>query len=156
PGVTFLGSCSRLPPAPHADPHIVARIALPPEPDSEDRIGTSYSREIQMSVRDWKIGAKLTTSFLAVAVLCALVGAQGLRVMSHLQQNTESMYGDRVVPLQQLKTVSDMYAVNIVDTDHKLRDGQVSWDEAVKRITAAHDTIAEQWKTYKATLLTDD
>jgi hypothetical protein len=32
------------------------------------------SREIEVSVRDRKIGAKLTSSFLAAAVLCALVG----------------------------------------------------------------------------------
>ncbi len=46
----------------------------------------------------------------------------------------QSILADRVVPMQQLKAVSDLYAVNIVDTVHKARAGTVSPAQALEHI----------------------
>jgi methyl-accepting chemotaxis protein len=52
-----------------------------------------------------------------------------------------------------LKIVADMYAVNIVDTTHKVRNGNLSSEEGIKNIRGALKNIPDQWKDYKATLL---
>jgi methyl-accepting chemotaxis protein len=103
-----------------------------------------------------RIGPRLVGAFLLVAALCALVGARGLVAIGALHEGTKTMYEDRVVCLRQLKVVADAYAVDIVDTAHKVRAGTVSWDEGVRRVDAARASIGETWRAYTSTSLTDD
>jgi methyl-accepting chemotaxis protein len=63
------------------------------------------------------------------------------------------VYKDRVVPLKDLKVIADMYAVNIVDTSHKVRNGNLNWDQGRKNVDDAIKTIAEKWKAYQSTTL---
>ncbi|OGA81550.1 MAG: chemotaxis protein [Burkholderiales bacterium RIFCSPHIGHO2_01_FULL_63_240] len=98
--------------------------------------------------------------------LALLVGGlMGLLILSQLQlihqvnedRNTlASLYNDRVIPLKQLKEVSDAYAVNIVDTAHKVRDGGMTPEQGVQSIQQAQRTIAEQWRAYISTTLTPE
>jgi methyl-accepting chemotaxis protein len=46
-----------------------------------------------------------------------------------------------------------MYAVNIVDTAHKVRNGNLKWSEGQKNLAEAQKSIAERWKAYLATTL---
>ena len=62
-----------------------------------------------------------------------------------------SIYNDRVVPLKQLKAIADAYAVNMVDSTHKTRDGIFTAAQGVKAIDDAHSVIETQWKAYVAT-----
>ena len=101
-----------------------------------------------------KIGTRLVLSFLAVAALCALVGAWGIRGMQHLHGGLQTIYEDRVVCLEQLKTVADMYAVNIVDTSHKVRSGNLTWSQGTASINEATVVIGREWKAYTSTHLT--
>lgn len=73
-----------------------------------------------------------------------------------ISNGLETVYKDRVIPLQQLKTISDMYAVNIVDTTHKLRNGNIDWDQASKNINDAQSIIDKNWKSYASTSLSTD
>jgi methyl-accepting chemotaxis protein len=66
----------------------------------------------------------------------------------------KSIYEDRVVPLKQLKTIADMYAVNIVDTAHQARDGAQTFEQAIASVDTARKTIAETWAAYLATSMT--
>ncbi|MFP3637339.1 hypothetical protein, partial [Bacillus sp. SIMBA_033] len=66
----------------------------------------------------------------------------------------KSIYDDRVVPLQQLKLVSDAYAVSIVDTTHKLHADKLDWQQAATSIEGAKRTISDQWSAYLSTELT--
>ena len=101
-----------------------------------------------------KIGQRLTAAFLLIATisLCvALVGLYSQRVMA---ARTATIYNDRVVPLTQLKTISDAYAVDVVDHVHKLLSGEVAWSgEAFGR---AKDSIQAEWTAYRATYLTPE
>jgi methyl-accepting chemotaxis protein len=81
------------------------------------------------------------------------VGYMGLNSTRQSNAALMTVYQDRVVPLKGLKIISDMYAVNIVDTSHKLRNGALSWQQARQNIEAAHDQIAENWQAYLATEL---
>ncbi|MGI9218597.1 MAG: methyl-accepting chemotaxis protein [Hydrogenophaga sp.] len=85
--------------------------------------------------------------------LLATIGSLGLWQAMGQSQAMRSMYEDRVVPLRQIKVVSDMYAVNIVDTAHKFADGSLSAAQAKASVEQARSAIATEWKAYLATYL---
>jgi methyl-accepting chemotaxis protein len=100
------------------------------------------------------IKTRLLLCLAALAVGMAAMGLSGWGSASVMNGRMQSIIADRVAPMQQLKTVADTYAVDIVDTAHKARDGAVSANEAADSITAAKATIAENWSAYRATDLT--
>jgi methyl-accepting chemotaxis protein len=100
------------------------------------------------------IKARLLFLFLFVSILLILIGVIGLRNAAHSNAALETVYKDRVVCLRQLKIISDMYAVNIVDTAHKTRNGNITTSEALNRIQNANHTIQRQWNAYMKTFLT--
>jgi methyl-accepting chemotaxis protein len=87
------------------------------------------------------------------SVLLLGVGLLGLRNMELTEQGLETVYKDRVVPLRDIKLISDMYAVNIVDLAHKVRAGNLSWAEARRRVEDAQHTITRGWQSYRGTYL---
>jgi methyl-accepting chemotaxis protein len=46
--------------------------------------------------------------------------------------------------------VADLYAVNIVDTSHKVRNDNLGWADALKGVEVAKAEIAKHWEAYKA------
>jgi len=88
-----------------------------------------------------------------VAVLVALMGLSGMR---NGNSNFKDVYDNRIVPLSQLKVVADMYAVNIVDTTHKARNGNLTPQEAISNIHQAQEKIVKEWGSYAATTLTPE
>ncbi len=87
-------------------------------------------------------------SFLSVSL--TILGLYG---MKQANNGLKTVYFDRVVPLKDLKVIADMYAVNIVDTSHKMRNGNISWEEAVTNVNDAEHMINEKWNGYLATVL---
>ncbi|ESQ79216.1 methyl-accepting chemotaxis protein [Asticcacaulis sp. YBE204] len=63
----------------------------------------------------------------------------------------QTVFADRVVPLSDLKSVSDAYAVAIVDNAHKMRSGAVSWDEGAKTMRDALALAEEKYGAYMLT-----
>ncbi|MGO4618531.1 methyl-accepting chemotaxis protein [Ensifer sp. 2YAB10] len=96
----------------------------------------------------------LCLSLLAVAMLVMIVMA--FNAMTSISKRTESIVADRLLPVAQLDTVADMYAVEIVDTTHKMRSGALGWTEGKDKISAALATIDEEWRAYEATRLTPE
>lgn len=88
---------------------------------------------------------------LLVLVFLSLVSVLNMR---DLASGVDSLYQDRVKPLQQIKTVSDAFAVTIVDTLHKHRAGLFSAQEASAQLQQATKTAVESWRAYRATKLT--
>ncbi|CAN7540882.1 MULTISPECIES: methyl-accepting chemotaxis protein [Ensifer] len=93
-------------------------------------------------------------SLLAVAMLVMIVTA--FSALTSISKRTESIIADRLLPVDHLKTVSDMYAVEIVDTTHKVRSGALDWAAGAKAIDTALATIDTRWRTYEATRLTPE
>lgn len=104
------------------------------------------------------ISIKKRLIFLSLYLVSFLliIGINGIVGSSKNHNFIESMYNDRVVPLQQLKVVADMYAVNIVDTSHKMNYGVMSYTEGDKLIAEAQKNVQDQWKAYTSTYLTDE
>lgn len=97
--------------------------------------------------------------FLLVGLLSlvsVIVGLMGLRGMSETVGGLRTVYEDRVVPLRDLKVIADLYAVNIVDVTHKVRNGNIDWAEARKNLKDARQGIDSNWTKYKNTLLVEE
>ncbi len=92
----------------------------------------------------------LSGVLLAFLIASGLVGIQMVR---NADDDIRSLYEDRVVPLKQLKAISDAYAVDIVDTAHKTRDGTLSPNDAQQAISKAKHHIQTQFEAYTATQL---
>ncbi len=89
----------------------------------------------------------------ALCTLVLLVGGLGLFGLQQSNNGLRSVYYDRVVPLKQLKIVSDMYAVNVVDAAHKVRDGGMTPEQGLRSIADARKLIEQNWQDYLSTTL---
>ncbi len=106
-------------------------------------------------INNLSVNARLFALVSFLSLVSVVVGVVGLRGMSTTLQGLQTVYDDRVVPLRDLKVIADMYAVNIVDTSHKVRNGNMSWEEARKSLAQAETTIQAKWQNYKGTFLVD-
>lgn len=102
------------------------------------------------------IKARMIASLAALGVGMIAIGASGVVSTSIGQARMQSVIADRVVPMQQLKAVSDLYAVNIVDAAHKARGGSITASQALDRITEARSKIAPNWDAYSKTEMSGD
>lgn len=100
-----------------------------------------------------KIGTRLYILIGFLSILLIIIGFTGLRSAKLSDEGLNTVYVDRVVPLKDLKIIADMYAVNIVDASHKVRNGNLEWDEGQKSLAEASGIIAKKWKEYLATAL---
>ncbi|MCB1895527.1 MAG: methyl-accepting chemotaxis protein [Zoogloeaceae bacterium] len=100
-----------------------------------------------------KVRTRLTILATTLIVFAVVLGELGLFNMNRTIASLETVYMDRVVPMRDLKRVADLYAVNIVDTAHKVRAGTLGRDEGIRNVEAAEAEIAAIWKAYKATRL---
>ena len=76
--------------------------------------------------------------------------------MRKLNQGIDSLYFDRVVALNQLKKVSDAYAVTSVDTFHKYKSDMLDRSTALGSLNDAMQVAQRNWQAYLATSLTAD
>ncbi len=95
-----------------------------------------------------KIKVKIIILIITLLIFMIIIGFNSLNNARVLQKNMESLYYDRVEPLEQLKAVSDAYAVFIVDATHKVRNNNFTWIEGKQSILQAKNTIQEKWSKY--------
>jgi methyl-accepting chemotaxis protein len=108
-----------------------------------------------MNLDNVRISTRLAMLLSALCLLTAIIGMAGLLGMQRANQGLNTVYKDRVVPLKQLKLVSDAYAINIVDTAHKVRDTAMTSAQGLESVAQARKDIQEQWNAYLATELVD-
>ncbi|WP_432286198.1 methyl-accepting chemotaxis protein [Aminobacter sp. BA135] len=102
------------------------------------------------------IRLKLIASISLLAALLLISGGTAFLALQSVSERTRTIVVDRVEPMTHLKTVADMYAVNIVDTAHKVRSGALDWAEGEKALRVAIDAIDRSWKAYASTTMTAD
>ena len=95
---------------------------------------------------------------LVAVLLALLVMSAGTTVYRLSQSNAAlgTVYNDRVVPLKQLKSVSDGYGSGVVDTAAKVAAGTLPPADGLTALRAARATLAREWKAYLATYLNAD
>ncbi|GAB3028430.1 methyl-accepting chemotaxis protein [Bowmanella dokdonensis] len=106
-------------------------------------------------LNQYSVKIRLTVLVVLPILFYILSATSYLTTLGDMNQGIGSLYDDRVVPLKQIKVVSDNYAVEIVDILHKYRAGLITEGELRQRMDAAEKKADEEWKTYKATKLTD-
>lgn len=102
------------------------------------------------------LGFRLSAAFLVLAALSLGITAALFGFQRELTARTRTIYQDRVVPLGQLKSISDAYAVAVVDAAHKRQDSAFTAAKAAAVLSAARDSIRAQWAAYRATFLTTE
>ncbi|WP_162915046.1 HAMP domain-containing methyl-accepting chemotaxis protein [Desertibaculum subflavum] len=88
-----------------------------------------------------------------LGVLMIALAGGGAYIAASSRSALSTIVEDRVKPLRDLKIVADMYAVNIVDTTHKLRSGAMTAAEAIKAVEAARSRLTDRWGAYAATYM---
>ena len=102
------------------------------------------------------IRAKLQAIVLALGMSVILVGLSGGWSLVVSNSEIDTIIGDRLTPLDQLRHISDQYAVSIVDTSWKTQTGQLGWDDGLKNVEAAEARIAEFWSAFSSSSMTSE
>ncbi|NTJ41549.1 methyl-accepting chemotaxis protein [Agrobacterium larrymoorei] len=102
------------------------------------------------------IRVKLFACIFSLTAILAITAFFSLYSLNQTSALLRSVVLDRVIPMGQLKSISDDYAVKIVDTVHKVASGKMPGSEGAKSVTEAMQHIDKAWKAYAATYLTDD
>jgi methyl-accepting chemotaxis protein len=95
----------------------------------------------------------LTRMIILIVITSAVslfIGLYGINNLKNVNDGMTTMYADRVLPLKQLKAISDAYAINIVDASHKVRNGNTSWSEGIRNYENAAKQIEENLTAYAA------
>lgn len=102
---------------------------------------------------------KISTKIIVLlAILCScivILGVLGSRGIDAMHDRLDSVYKDRVIPLKQIKSVSDAYAVKIVDTAHKVGDGLFTPAEGIESLLQAQKIIDDDWRAFLSTELVE-
>jgi len=95
----------------------------------------------------------LVMTFVSIG---AGLGILKLSNMNTINKGLDTIYEDRVLPLRQLKLISDMYGIHIVDTAHKVLNGNTSWSAGRKNVDETTLKIPQMWAEYLKTYLIDE
>jgi hypothetical protein len=101
------------------------------------------------------IRSRLVTILAVIAAVLVVTNVSAWIGLSRQAGGLDTIYADRVVPLRDLKIVSDAYAVLIVDASHKVRNGNWPAADGAASIRQANQKIRDHWNAYVATKLTD-
>ncbi|MBM9512519.1 PAS domain S-box protein [Desulfogranum marinum] len=104
-------------------------------------------------MKNLKIGTRLYALIGFLSVLLIMIGFLGVHSIKQGFDGLDTVFMDRVVPLKSLKVIADMYAVNIVDTSHKVRNGNLQWGKGRANVEEALKIIRKNWEEYLATTM---
>lgn len=107
-------------------------------------------------MQDIKISTKLIFLLIVSCSIIFTIGFYGITNLDKLRGEIETIYKDRVVPLKDLKTISDAFAVDIVDVTRKVDDGKISYPAGARKIEKALSEINRNWKKYSKTKIIGD
>ena len=102
------------------------------------------------------IKVQLLAVLAALGIALLLTNVAAWWGQSRASSSLDTIYKDRVVPLRDLKEISDAYAVSIVDATHKVRGGEFTWSQGAQAVSGASETIKKLWNGYTSTSLTED
>ncbi len=106
--------------------------------------------------RNIKIKNRLRIDFLIILIPFICSAFYSIYNFRELEYSMKTVYEDRVIPLEQLKTISDMYAVNIVDVTHKVRNKNITWEQGTEIVRNAKNKIDLKWSDYLSTNFTEE
>lgn len=97
-----------------------------------------------MKLSNLSIRTQLLGLVGALLLIMLAWGAMALYQLDQANNRLERMYSEYLEPMDSLKTVSDLYGIQIVDTVHKTAQGQLSWEQARQNIKTARTLIERE------------
>ena len=108
----------------------------------------------------WIHHAKISTKIILLALVPSLamllIGVISVSFLRTVNQGIDRIYLDRVVPLEQLKSVADEYAVRVIDAVNKANAGRFTAEQTQAAVQLAQNHINQHWQAYLQTQLTAD
>lgn len=95
------------------------------------------------------LSKRLVALFGAMFVCIAALAAASWFTTTTQSTALGKLYTENVVPLRDLKVISDRYAVDVVDAAHKARAGSFSFEKANAVMREAIEEITRLWKRYE-------
>ena len=108
------------------------------------------------AMRDLSIRAKL---WLLVGGLLVLTVAITLAMVQQLHasnQRLEDIYSNRVLPMQQLKLISDGYGIKLVEVTNKVYNQQILAESGKEDLAKIKVSAEAAWKDYLSTDITEE
>ncbi|AJQ93509.1 methyl-accepting chemotaxis protein [Gynuella sunshinyii] len=102
------------------------------------------------------IRQKLITMSIFPVIGIVLIVFVAMGQLEEASYGVDRIYGDRIVPLEQLKIIADDYAVSVIDSINKANSGSISGNDALSGIQSARREITQVWQQYLATSLTQE
>jgi signal transduction histidine kinase/CheY-like chemotaxis protein len=96
------------------------------------------------------IARKLWLSFGVVSLVLASLGLWQAYGLQQGAREIEGLLDDRIVPIRQLKDVSDGYVLHIVHTARKVRTRVTTPAEGLQHVRNARHSIRSNWAAFKA------
>ncbi|MFU2512080.1 methyl-accepting chemotaxis protein [Pseudoalteromonas sp. ASV78] len=106
-------------------------------------------------LNNYLVRSRLIVLAILPVIIFMITAIFSINTMGGLVKGIDDLYNNRVVPLKQIKTVSDNYAVNIVDLFHKYRAGTVTQAALLSAVEKAKNTADKEWDNYLSTELTN-
>lgn len=99
-----------------------------------------------------KIVALQASTFVAMIV----VAIAGLFGIERILERMDTIFADRIVPVQQLKEINDLYAIESRVIANGVLDGSLTWNNAQSEFAELRATIDGEWTAYLNTHLTPE
>ena len=102
----------------------------------------------------FSIKARLASLVLVPLAVLVLVVVLSLQTMVRLVEGVDNLYADRVVPLKQIKVMSDSYAITVIELFQKYQAGVIGRTELIDQVAESVEQGASQWALFLKTHLT--
>ncbi|MEQ1769547.1 MAG: methyl-accepting chemotaxis protein [Devosia sp.] len=97
----------------------------------------------------------LKTRLLTALIVLTLIIASSIGLALYSTQamlgHIDELVDNYVIAGHNLNVMSDAYAVSIVDTAHKVRTGQVEWEEGARLVNESSAVVDRVWKAFSDT-----
>src|SRR5476649_2070536 len=85
--------------------------------------------------------------FITAAGLIGL-GLYGINDLKKMNNNTRTLYADRVLCMQQLANIRYEYITGIFPVAQKVKNHELTPVDAIKRVQKAREIINKDWQDY--------
>jgi len=104
-------------------------------------------------MKNVKISVKLIVLVVLLSGINAFVGLYGLENTTDINDGMTTMYKDRVIPLKQIITISNLYSENLFRITRDARENKLSYTSCMRQIDVALERINKNWNNYLATYM---
>jgi len=101
------------------------------------------------------LGARLVLAQVLVATAMLAVAALGVSRVRVVGVRLQRVYDHRVLPLQRLQEVSDLFAIDFVDDVHKAADASIGWREGSDVLDRVRGQTNAKWQTAETLMTTE-